>query len=137
MAEAGRVNELSHQTVLITMKKYISFNIRNVRHARSLNHIIPHKFSHVYSAMILKREVSFNIRNVRHARSLNHIISHKFSHVYSAMILKREVCNQTISSCCKHNLLRCTCHAYQTFPAYSPLLLLKRKAGGLAIGSER
>ena len=103
MAEAGRVNELSHQTVLITMKKYISFNIRNVRHARSLNHIIPHKFSHVYSAMILKREV----------------------------------CNQTISSCCKHNLLRCTCHAYQTFPAYSPLLLLKRKAGGLAIGSER
>ena len=51
-------------------------------------------------------------------------ITHKFSHVYSAMILKREVCNQMMSNSCRHNLLRCTRHSYQTFHACSPLLLL-------------
>ena len=50
----------------------------------------------------------------------------KFGHVYNAMVLKREVCNQTMSSCCKHNLQRRTRRSYETFHACSPLLLLKR-----------
>ena len=32
--------------------------------------------------------------------------THKFGFVHSAMILKKEVCNQTMSSCCKHESSR-------------------------------
>ena len=101
-AVASRVDEVSRQTVLITTRKYISFNIRNVGQVCSLNYLT----------------------------------SHANLSVHSAMILKREVCNQTMSSCYKHNLLRCTPCSYQTFPACSPLLLLKRNAGMLAISSK-
>ena len=37
IAEAGRLDELSCRTVLITVRKHISFNFRNVGLACSLN----------------------------------------------------------------------------------------------------
>ena len=52
------------------------------------------------------------------------------------MIPKREVCNQTMSSCCKHNSLRRTRRSFQTLPACSPLRLLKGNVGGLAVDSK-
>ena len=50
-AEAGRVNELSCQTVLITMRKYISFNIVNMGHAHSLKCLTSHTNSAMYTAL--------------------------------------------------------------------------------------
>ena len=50
-AEAGQVDELSHQIVLNTTRKYISFNFRNVGHAHSLNYLTSHTNSVLYTAL--------------------------------------------------------------------------------------
>ena len=98
-AEAGRFDELSRHTVVITTLRYMCLYLSGLQRENT--------FLQLQKCGTCTQLKLFNI-------------THKFVYAYSAVILKREVCDQTMSSCCKHNLLRRTRRSYQTCHACSP-----------------